>query len=320
MDTSKYQPEPDTPSLDNRKTSVDATAADATAQRFLFKRWSKQHQRWIEILSTSQNHQPYAARMEKCGSDAWIQRSPSTNRVRLVCNACRVRCCPRCQHNAASKLQRRLDIALRCAPQTDFRLITLTMRSTSAPLKTQILNLKSSFRRLRQRKSWQHHVKGGYAILEITYNAKRDHWHPHLHIITTGRFFPQEELSREWGNASRGSTIVDIRRIKTTKGVLHYVTAYVTKQPDDLGAAPDNRWLEYFDAIKSSRFLIAFGNVPKAEKLPPDPEDPRDWEPLYPLYVVVLAAQQGQQWARLLIKLLRKENYDDDHASDSDTT
>lgn len=320
MNTSEHKIEPESPSLDTRTTSVEVAAGDATAQRFIFKRWSKQRERWIETLSNSPNHQPFAVRMENCGTDAWIQRSPSTKRVRVVCNACRVRTCPRCQHNAAGKLKRRLDIALRSAPRTDFRLITLTMRSTTAPLRTQILNLKASFRRLRQRKSWQDHVQGGYAILEITYNAKRDQWHPHLHVITSGKFFRQAELSREWGRASRGSPIVDIRRIRTTNGVLHYVTAYVTKQPEHLENAPEARWIEYFDAIRSSRFLIAFGNIPRASKPEPDPADPRDWEPLQPLYVVVIAAEQGQEWARLLLKLLRKECYAHDHDSNCDTT
>lgn len=319
MDTSKYQPEPDTPSLDPRTTSVEKHNQDAVAQRHLFQRWSKQRERWIDALSTSPNHQPQAVRMEACGSDAWIQRSPSTGRVRVVCNACRVRVCPRCQHNAASKLKRRLDIALRDHPRTSWRLITLTMRSTSAPLRIQISNLKSSFRRLRQRKIWKANAEGGYAILEITYNNKTDRWHPHLHVITAGRFIKQADLSRDWAKASRGSPIVDIRQIKDTKGVLHYVTSYVTKSPEALETASNDRMIDYFDGIRSARFLIAFGKVPRAKPVEHDPDNPKDWEPVKPLYVVLIAAEQGQHWAKLLLDLLRKRGTNDEDANDSDS-
>jgi len=61
------------------------------------------------------------------------------------------------------------------------------------------------------------------------FEATKKGW-PHLHIIARTKWVDQDWLSKRMG-ALTGSPIVDVRRIKTGKRTIGYVTKYVGKKP-----------------------------------------------------------------------------------------
>lgn len=230
--------------------------------------------------------------------------------MRVVSDSCKLRICPRCQHIAANRIRRRLKSALDSRSTKHWKLITLTQRSTSAPLRTQIANLKNAFRRLRQRQAWKKRVQGGYAVLEITLNAKTHLWHPHLHIVAEATYFEQKLLSDEWCRASRGSKIVDIRIIQSEEKAIDYVSTYLTKVPENLHFSDPQKPLELYQAMKGQRYLIAFGSVPRPEPPEPDPNEPQDWEPFAKLSELIQDAKAGNPWARMILHAIQKKDQD----------
>lgn len=230
--------------------------------------------------------------------------------MRVVSDSCKLRICPRCQHIAANRLRRRLKSAFDSRSTKHWKLITLTQRSTSAPLRTQIANLKAAFRRLRQRQAWKKRVQGGYAVLEITLNPKTHLWHPHLHIVAESTYFEQKLLSSEWCRASKGSKIVDIRVIQNEEKAIDYVTRYLTKVPENLHFSDPKKPLELYQAMKGQRYLIAFGSVPRPENPTPDPEEPTDWEPLAKVSELIQDAKAGNPWAKMILNAIQKKDQD----------
>lgn len=297
-------------SLDPRPTTVENLARDDAEQGYIHERWATERERWKHVLSSNPGKPGHLERLQTCGRNAWVQRSVGTGRLRVVSDSCKLRICPRCQHIAANRIRRRLTTALTSRTPQSWRLITLTQRSTSAPLRIQIANLKAAFRRLRQRAFWKAHVIGGYAVLEITINEKTHLWHPHLHIVAEGKFIPQAELSKEWCTASRGSKIVDVRVIKDTEKAIDYVARYVTKVPEQLHSHPPEKAFELYQAMQGNRYLIAFGEVPKPQDPEPDPTEPQDWEPFTKLSDLLADASRGVPWARMILSALRSKDQD----------
>ena len=96
--------------------------------------------------------------------------------------------CPVCSRIAARRVKMRLQQALELRTLKKWRLITLTVPTSGEPLKTSVQWLLASFKKLRKTANWRRYITGGYAVLEVTYNAKSDHWHPHLHVVAGGCF------------------------------------------------------------------------------------------------------------------------------------
>lgn len=294
-------------SLDHNPTSVDPIAQINIEQEYAFRDHEKLRTRLQALFNAHEIFPGHGLRFERCGSDCWVQRSPSTGQVRTISNNCKLRICPRCRFIASRRIKRSLDTVLGKATPTEFRLITLTMRSSEAPLKVQIKNLLQSFRRLRQQKVWIATQDGGYAVLEITINKATERWHPHLHCVVKGRFVLQQDLAAAWKKATHGSQIVDIRKCRTNDGIIRYLTDYLCKPPADLESCDDAKLLDYYRAIQGQRFLIQFGKVPKLTKPAPSDDAITDWEPFRPLYQIIIAARQEQPWAVEILKLLNHE-------------
>jgi len=150
------------------------------------------------------------------------------------------------------------------------RLVTLTLRSSSAPLGQQIARLRACWKRIKGRKFWKTHVVGGAFVIECTYNTSTDQWHPHAHIICEGAYMPQVKLAALWEEITADSAIVDVRAAHGKDAVARYVAKYVTKAnavPD----APASRICEWAAAIHGLRLYQPFGSWHNAR--------PKDEEP-----------------------------------------
>lgn len=219
-----------------------------------------------------------------------------TPRYRTVYSSCHSRFCIPCQADRA----RRIAVNLRAqAPEGRWRLITLTMQSVSRPLKDQLRELLASFRRLRSSRAWRDHVAGGMAVLEVTWSAARKQWHPHLHIVAQGEYWPAGEVSAAWSRASRGSFIVDIRSCHDVEGAARYLLKYLGK-----GAGPevwrdDHRLAEYVQALDHVKTLITFGTWRKLNLLA-RPDDDTIWEPVCSAATLLAWARDGLADAQVI--------------------
>jgi len=243
----------------------------------------------------------------KCGSNAWIMQSrDNPDRVKLSAFHCKHRLCLQCQHElrrvVAANLLARLD-------RRRIRFLTLTLRHANDnsqpdhPSLTDYINrLYDSFAKLRRTTAWRHHVAGGVAFLEVKRTSQG--WHPHLHILFDGKYFPQRELSNLWLRCTGDSYVVDIRDISGSDGV-RYVTKYCTKVSHFMA---DEELVQMIHALRSRRTFATFGTWTRW-KLSTPPKTEEVWIYLYPLHQVILANDRGESWAAQLLARLNQQPY-----------
>lgn len=210
----------------------------------------KERDYWLQV---SARVEPDANRFRKqlvCGHCLMIQQSGSRDgATRAEVATCENRFCPACCGRIAHKRIERTVSLLDDVNPRDLRFITLTLKHSSTPLRSQIKALRKAFRKLRSDKygPWRRTQSWGIAVIEVK-RTSRGEWHPHLHIISCGGFLAKRVLSWEWGAstctcrkrsdpcyASRDgmcagrSWIVDIGAVETTQGAVGYIAKYVAK-------------------------------------------------------------------------------------------
>lgn len=199
-----------------------------------------------------------ARRMAQCAQGASFFIDTTTEKVCSWLSRCGHRLCPFCGNaRTASVTQTLTELMLkhRCE-----RLIILTICSHDLPLDMQVLSLLHSFKKLRNRASWKKYVTGGIYILEITMNAKTGLWHPHLHILVRGKYYPQKELSKQWRQITSDSKIVWACRVNDVEGAARELSKYIGKvqRIADLTVAEIQ---EYASALKNVRMIQTFGDL-----------------------------------------------------------
>jgi hypothetical protein len=186
--------------------------------------------------------------------------------------------------------------------QSEFKLLTLTLKSSSAPLPDRVALLLKSFRRLRSSRLWRAMNASGVGVVETTYKPETESWHAHLHCVMTARYVSCRELSKAWRVASKGSFIIDIRALRSknaNQDVANYVTSYITKTPT--GVDPQNLPVleAWVNALTSNHWIVGFGKRNVATSKPDQGEKP-----------------PKETWVSLgfLNDLLEKANYGDSRA------
>lgn len=178
--------------------------------------------------------------------------------IALSLSRCKCRMCPLCADARARETSRRTEAMVRGmnAP----RFITLTVRAETTSLREQLDRLSLVFRRLRSRPAWKQHVHAAVYALEITLNTATGQWHPHLHIIADGSYFPHGLLKSEWTEVTGDSSVVDIRAVPDRARAARYVATYVTK-PADVERWSPAQIQEYAEAIHGRRMLHTTGKL-----------------------------------------------------------
>lgn len=291
-------------SLDHRNLSVDPSATAHADQSHRFWRFAP----WVRVLKAllplSGIDPRRIEKWKECGTNAWVQRSPSTRKYRLVCNTCKQRWCPACRRSTNMHVRDYVRDLLTADHRDEWRFVTLTLRSTNAPLTTQLANLRKSFRKLRQRRFWRDRVKGGITITEITWNPTRKQWHPHYHVLVRGSFIPQRDLSSHWLSITKTSMIVDIRRVRRVDNAVDYVTKYLTKLPDPAMLNDQARFNDWIAAMTSFKTLNRFGDVRGYKPAEHSADYPTDWEPFLTLACVREKARRGDLQCRTILSVL----------------
>ncbi len=104
--------------------------------------------------------------------------------------------------------------------------------------------------------------KGALPFLAVFEDTKRG-W-PHLHIVGRAKWVDQRWLSKRMG-ALIGAPIVDVRRVKGTNQVAHYIAKYIGKNP--MAFRGTKRYWRSLDFLipKSKEELAALGPPPTFE-------------------------------------------------------
>lgn len=196
-------------------------------------------------------------RMWWCGRVPSLQQK-TNGETYLSIGRCRCRACPLC----AVHRQRQTEKRINSITETwdNMRHVVLTLQSTTESLDDQLDLLISSYRRLRQSIMWKATVVSAIATVEVTLNIETGMWHPHLHILTTGEYLPQKELSNQWLMASSGSSIVWIGAVHSRKTAAKYISKYIAK-PAETSGWSDVHIEELWLALHGRRCIIATGKA-----------------------------------------------------------
>ncbi|MFZ1061245.1 MAG: protein rep [Candidatus Rokuibacteriota bacterium] len=242
-----------------------------------------------------------AKRIRACGTDAWVEESPSTGRWRIRCKRCGSRLCPVCRIRWSLRQRDRINSVLADVKPNRRKLLTLTLRSSSAPLQLQIHRLWSSYNKLKHLRLWKKHVDGAIAVLEVTWNEESSQWHPHLHCVLDSSFFEQKQVSRAWLRITLDSKIVDIRAVKSFEKAAAYLTKYLLKTLV-LPAEVDPARLDELYAMHQKTRLVRFHGTLRPNPFEElwKPPYPTDWTPRMPLLDFLTRLDEGEPRARAI--------------------
>ena len=210
----------------NRLLRVGATHNDRT-----FHMVKQQN----EILATAfadLGWEKYAERCPHCLS--WLEfleciANPEHPRKLSSAHFCKIRICPCCQKRRSFKAGETMlavaKEALVRQPTLKFLFLTLTVPNVELEeLSDTLTHITQSWHRLKNRKKVKRIIKGYHRAIEITYNADRGDYHPHMHIIlaVNSRYFKSEDyINHEdwlsmWQQSTRQPEItqVDVRTIR----------------------------------------------------------------------------------------------------------
>lgn len=209
-----------------------------------------------------------AARMRECGDIVLMQHCPHCGKTHAFTgNLCRDRLCPLCgwrlslaRYGQMLQVLRLLDGAFR-ANDIRVSMLTLTLRNCKlTDLHDTLLAMSKAWGLMRRQKLILD-LYGWTRSLEITYNAKANTYHPHMHML----------LFSIGGSAADDAdfTMQAKRAWKTALGIdyepiIHHVTAYVQERSqaaDDadgstqaaVAVAPSLSWAQQQDALSAAQ-------------------------------------------------------------------
>ncbi len=160
---------------------------------------------------------------------------------------CNDRMCPRCSKRFMKKRAIEIIKLLAFAKEKyNYEFIFLTLTAPNVPadrLDDEIKDFNKSFKRLSETKDFKACSNGYMRKLEITYNAKRNDYHPHFHCIIAVKksyFTSRDYISRKkwlemWQKAKRDTAItqVDVRKVELLEFKnIYEIATYSAKHKD----------------------------------------------------------------------------------------
>ncbi len=228
--------------------------------------------------------------LKDCGSFLGLIANADLSRKKQVQGkSCKNRFCPFCAWKKARKDAYALSIMvkfLQIEHKKEFLFLTLTAPNVPAEeLENEIKRFNAAFKKMMKRKQIEPIIKGYVRKLEVTYNKKRNDYHPHFHILiaVNKSYFTDKDyyLSREkWLNLWRQCmnderiTQVDIRKFnedkegnrngKSKKKGIYEIASYSAKDEDYL----HNKevFSVFYSALKGKQTLVYSGLFKDAMK------------------------------------------------------
>lgn len=238
--------------------------------------WTAERTRVYAALAAANAAPSALESFANCGADAFLLRQKADQtQYKFGLNTCRSRWCQPCQRERAAVIQGNLQPLLASG---ELRFVTLTLRSGAEPLKLTLDRLYAAFKKLRASPLWKRTVTAGAAFTELHHRPEQRRWHVHLHVLVRGIWIPQRELSQVWESCTNGSSIVDIRYVRSADAAAGYVCKYVSKPGGCLHTQDDATLTEAVRALRGRRMLLTFGDW-RTAKLSKD-RDAEVWEML----------------------------------------
>lgn len=188
-------------------------------------------------------------RIETCANVLeFIADEKETKRKMIGGLTCKNRFCPVCSWRKAKKDAMMIATLMRyiqAEHDKSFIFLTLTVPNVSGDvLKDEIKTMNLAFKKLFKRKEVMAISHGYMRKLEITYNSKRNDFHPHFHAVLAvnksygkkkGYYITRDEWLQLWRDCKGDQSItqVDIRRMDMQKGV-NEIAKYSAKDADYL--------------------------------------------------------------------------------------
>ena len=222
--------------------------------------------------------------LKECAESLWFLEDEKKKRRLHRANFCRVRLCPMCNWRRSLKLFSQVSAitdAILAEKKARFIFVTLTVQNVQGDaLRETIDHLNKAFKYITDKhqtfapaKKLKKNLLGYMKAEEITYNAERDDFHPHIHAILEVRpsyfkgneYIKQKDWTKLWRSALGVDydPIVDVRNIKggTPKAVAE-VAKYPVKMHDILKVADKEKAAralrKLYQAIFKRR-LVTFG-------------------------------------------------------------
>ena len=222
--------------------------------------------------------------LEECADVLWFLQDAEGKRRLKSANFCRVRVCPMCNWRRSLKLFSQVSAitdAILAEKKARFIFVTLTVQNVRGDvLRETIDELNRAFKYIVDKhqtfapaKKLKENLLGYMKAEEITYNADRDDFHPHIHAILEVRpsyfrgdgYIKQKDWTAMW-RAALGvdyDPLVDVRNIKggTAKAVAE-VAKYPVKMDNILKIADKDKAAKALTQLYSAIFkrrLVTFG-------------------------------------------------------------
>lgn len=219
--------------------------------------WASQRFRICKAMVRMGYSQGRIQRFASCGDRAYVlRRIDDPECVRVAGSACRDRWCVPCARDRARTIAANL---IQYTAGLKLRFLTLTLKHSPALLSEQLARLHAHFERLRRQEHWKKHVKGGAAMIEVTYDKLHGLWHPHLHILFEGTYLPHQKLRTMWHKITADSYIVDVRAVNDASAVHRYVSKYVSKPMSGDVVRSDRVLDDFLQAMQGKRLCATFG-------------------------------------------------------------
>lgn len=230
--------------------------------------------------------------LDSCRTSSWFIRHTLSGEVRIASNCCKLRWCPMCAKSRQNFITRQVSSWFLHAKSP--KLLTVTLRHTSAPLKSQVDFLYKCFQKFRKRKLLTDNIAGGVWFFQVKKSSDGNTWHPHVHCLIDSNFIPHKELMALWSEITGGSIVVDIRQIINTEKAVKHNARYCAK-PCSLVDLTILELLELFEAFNKRRLVGCFGSAKDIQLRPVRPPDSDQWENIGSWsYVIGLAGEDDR--------------------------
>lgn len=240
------------------------------------RNWKERKKMALHVAKLMKIYDPdRAEKIRTCGTYLEFVRTPDNKNSLHHANFCRERMCPMCQWRRSIKLGVQADQIYKALSERGYQHIFLTLTVKNCireDLSKKVDELMESAQRFRRTKLYRDAFKGSYRAIEITYNARENTYHPHLHYLMTverdyftgEHYVSLDDLIATWRASARldYDPSVSIEAVRQKPGqTITSACAEMCKYPVKTAEIRSATVLETIDKALRGRRLIQWGGV-----------------------------------------------------------
>ena len=247
-------------------------------RKILLEKISERQKYKMQLYENIKSHlsENQKAYYKNCGKFLRVNEKGNITQAYL----CRNRFCPVCNMlNSRGKYAKIIN-AMKEFPPCEFIFITLTVKNVvGQDLKKELEHISRSFHKFQNRAPMNKVSMGYFRTTEITYNAEKDTFHPHIHMLVSvsPEYFKSNEYSTtfEWRTAWESSaqldyvSQVDVKKVEKGDNIFHAVaeiSKYCTKLSSIISNKQNEKAIGHLIKATKNRRLINVGGLFKKLK------------------------------------------------------